>query len=281
MIVRRADHSEYLLFEQLHAAPAVTHGVFTRRGGFSGPPFNGLNCSISVGDSPEAVHRNYAEIVHEVGVPLVSARIAHSNNITIIERATPTESLDDLRARLRATTADAMITAERGLGLFWAFGDCAPMLFYDPRHRVVALAHGGWRGAAGAIGPRTLQAMRARFDTRPEETLVGVGPAIRACCYEINDSIRAQFATAEPIVRDAAVIEERPLLDAHDDGKPHLFLDVTYSNVRQLLAAGVTPDHLEVVDDCTGCVGLDRFYSHRMEPTVDGRFGVVIGLREG
>ncbi len=280
MIERRADFCEYLLFEHLYAASAVTHGVFTRRGGFSGPPFNGLNCSVSVGDTREAVLRNYDVIVREIGLPLVSARIAHGNNIAVIERATPEEPLDALRARLRATIVDAMITAERGLGLFWAFGDCAPLLFYDPRHQVVALAHGGWRGAAGAIGPRTLQTMRDRFGTRVEETLVGVGPAIRTCCYEITDEVRARFADATPIARDTVIIEERPMLNARDDGKPHLYLDVTYSNVRQLLAAGVTPDHLEVIDDCTGCVGLNRFYSHRMEPEVDGRFGVVIGLRE-
>jgi len=279
VIVRHADHCEYLLFEHLHAAQPVAHGVFTRKGGYSGPPFNGLNCSITVGDTHEAVRLNHAVIIREVGMPLVSARIAHGNTIAVIERTSPDEPLDEVRARLRATVADAMITTEQGLGLFWAFADCSPMIFYDPQHQVVALAHGGWRGAAGAIAPRTLQTMRERFGTRPEETLVGVGPAIKACCYEVNEAVREQFAAADPIARDNAVFEERPTLDASDDGKPHLFLDITASNVGQLLAAGILPEHLEVVNDCTGCTGLNRFYSHRQEPAVDGRFGVVIGLR--
>ena len=94
-----------------------------------------------------------------MGLPLVSARIVHGNEVIVVERATPDESFDQMRQRLRYTPADAMITAEPGLGLFWGFGDCAPILLYDPHQRVIALAHGGWRGAAGAIGPRTIAAM--------------------------------------------------------------------------------------------------------------------------
>ncbi len=275
MIDIHADDCAYLLFDQLDAAPAVAHGVFTREGGFSGPPFNGLNCSVTVGDTREAVQRNYAVIIREVGLPLASARIEHGNTVTVIERAYPDEPVDDVRARLRATTADAMVTRERGLGLFWAFADCAPLLLYDPRHQVVALAHGGWRGAAGAIGPRTLQVMRERFETRADEVIVGIGPAIEACCYEVNAGVRARFAAADPVARDTVVFAER----MGEDGASHLFLDVTHTNERQLLAAGVRADHLEVAGYCTGCTGAHLFYSHRMEPTVDGRFGVVIGLR--
>ena len=123
MIDVHADHCAYLLFDQLDAAPTVAHGVFTRQGGFSGPPFNGLNCSVTVGDTVEAVRRNYAVIMDEVGLPLLSARIEHGNTVTVVERAFPDEPVNDVRARVRATTADAMVTRERGLGLFWAFAD--------------------------------------------------------------------------------------------------------------------------------------------------------------
>lgn len=275
MIDVHADRCAYLLFDQLDAAPAVAHGVFTRAGGFSGPPFNGLNCSVTVGDTVEAVRRNYAVIMDEVGLPLVSARIDHGNTVAVVERERPDEPSDDVRARLRVTTADAMVTRERGLGLFWAFGDCAPILLYDPRHQVVALAHGGWRGAAGAIGPRTLQVMRERFETRADEVIAGIGPAIEACCYEVNEGVRTTFFAAAPVARDTVVFAER----MGEDGVPHLFLDVTHSNERQLLAAGVRAGRLEVAGYCTGCTGAQLFYSHRMEPAVDGRFGVVIGLR--
>ena len=272
MIERTGDHCVYLLFERLSQVPGVTHGVFTRKGGYSAPPFDGLNVAATTGDNPASARRNQEVIVNELSIPLISARIAHGADYCVIERKSPNESDETLRARTRQTVADAMITAESGLGLFWGFGDCAPILLYDPRHRVIALAHGGWRGAAGAIGPRTIEAMCERYGSRPEELLAGVGPAIQSCCYQVNNTVYDAFQR-DPRARDNAVFAQRP----DDHGHDALFLDVTESNARQLLSAGVRADHLDVADPCTGCAA-DLFYSHRKRPQADGRFGVVIGL---
>ena len=272
VIERAADRCVYLLFERLSQDPRLLHGVFTRAGGYSAPPFDGLNVALTTGDDPAAARRNQRVIAGELGLPLISARIAHGADYCVIERASPGEPDEALRARVRATVADAMITAETGIGLFWGFGDCAPILLYDPRQRVIALAHGGWRGAAGAIGPRTIDAMRERFGSRPEELIAGVGPAIQSCCYQVNDAVYDAFQR-DPRARDNAVFAQRA--DEHD--VTALYLDVTESNARQLLAAGVRADHLDVAPYCTGCAA-DLFYSHRKRPQADGRFGVVIGL---
>jgi len=271
VIERQGEQCVYLLYEHMSAVAGLRHGVFTRKGGHSAPPFDGLNVALTTGDDPEAARRNQTVVARAMGLPLISARIMHGDTVCVVERA-PGESVEQMRARLRYTPADAMVTAEPALGLFWGFGDCAPILLYDPRQRVVALAHGGWRGAAGAIGPRTLAVMGERFGSRPEDVLAGVGPAIQACCYRVDDVVRQAFA-ANPPAREAAVFEQR----AGADGQPALYLDVTTSNARQLLAAGVRPEHLEVAPFCTGCAE-DLFYSHRMRRHADGRFGVVIGL---
>ncbi len=272
MIERHGDQCMYLLYEHLSHQADLRHGVFTRKGGHSAPPFDGLNVALTTGDDPESARRNQAVVSRAMGLPLVSARIAHGNDVCVVERATPDESAAQLRERLRQISADAMVTAEPGLGLFWGFGDCAPILLYDPRQRVLALAHGGWRGAAGAIGPRTLAVMEERFGCRPADVLAGVGPAIQACCYQVDEHVRRTFAL-EPVAHENVVFAER----ADGDGQPTLYLDVTTSNARQLLAAGVLPEHLEVAPFCTGCEE-ELFYSHRKRRHADGRFGVVIGL---
>lgn len=273
MIERQGDQCVYLLYEHLSGMAGLQHGVFTRKRGFSAPPFDGLNVATTTGDNPASALRNQAVVSRAMELPLVSTRIVHGVATYVVERVSADESIEQMRARLRQVPADAMLTDEPGLGLFWGFGDCAPILLYDPRHRVVALAHGGWRGAAGAIGPQTISAMTERFGSRPEELLAGVGPAIQACCYRVDERIRAAFA-AHPLACEAAVFEQR----ADADGQPALYLDVTASNARQLLAAGMRPERLEVAPWCTGCAEEDLFYSHRMPRHADGRFGVVIGL---
>ena len=272
MIERQGDQCVYLLYEHLSGMAGLQHGVFTRKRGFSAPPFDGLNVATTTGDNPASALRNQAVVSRAMELPLVSTRIVHGVATCVVERVSADESIEQMRARLRQVPADAMLTDEPGLGLFWGFGDCAPILLYDPRQRAVALAHGGWRGAAGGIGPRTLAAMAKRYGTRPGDVLAGVGPGIQACCYRVDERIHRAFAQ-EPLAWESAVFDERD----DEAGQPALYLDVTASNARQLLAAGVKPEHLEVAPMCTGC-SPDLFYSHRMRPHADGRFAAVIGL---
>jgi polyphenol oxidase len=168
-----------------------------------------------------------------------------------------------------------MVTDVPGIALCWSFGDCAPVLLYDPRHEAVALAHSGWRGAAGGIVLRTIEAMGERYGTHPAELIVGVGPAIGACCYEIQEDVLLAFR-ANPLVRETAVIVDRVI---EGETEPRFYLDVRASTYNQALAAGVLPEHLDDAGICTGC-RTDLFYSHRREPWPSGRFVVAIGLRQ-
>src|SRR5262249_17571579 len=58
VIQRRAERCEYLQFERLAAVPGLVHAVFTRRGGYSSPPYQGLNLGGVVGDDRAMVRRN-------------------------------------------------------------------------------------------------------------------------------------------------------------------------------------------------------------------------------
>lgn len=279
MIERRTEHTDYLVFELLAEVPHLSHAVFTRRRGFSAPPFAGLNASSVTGDDLEVVRRNKAEIVAALGLPLVATMPVHGGDSAVVERG-PGERGDGwpetLQARLRQIKSDAMLSDDAGFALCWAYGDCAPILFYDPAHRAFALVHAGWRGTAAAVAPRALAAMRARYGSRPGDVLVGMGPAIGACCYEVDEQVQEAFAR-DPLAREAAVFVERPAeMGMKGTG---LYLDVAASNVGQLLASGIAEAHLETSGYCTGC-RTDLFYSHRREPWPSGRFAVGIGLRE-
>ncbi len=269
VIETRREACEVLRFERLAGVPGLAHGIYTRRGGVSAAPYDGLNASASTGDQPEAVRQNKALIAASLGLPLAGARCVHAANVIEVR---PDGDGDAWRARLRAVEADAMMTDAPGFALFWSFGDCAPIVLYDPRHRAIALVHAGWRGTALAIARRAVRAMEARYGSRPAELLAGVGPAIGSCCYEVSAEVRERFRTT-PEAWETAAFAER----ANGDGAPRLYLDVRASNERQLLAAGLAPAHVETSGYCTGC-RTDLFYSHRMERGGTGRFGVGVGL---
>lgn len=281
MIARRAQQCEYLQFGLLAEVPGLVHAVFTRRGGFSEAPYAGLNLSGVTGDDLAIVALNREVVIRALGLPLVGAHTVHGGEVVRVERAEGDDGdqgdhpawLEPLRARLRHTPADAMIAHQGGFALCWAYGDCAPVLLYDPRHRAFALIHAGWRGTAAGVVPNAIAAMAERYGSRPGELLAGVGPAIAACCYECGPEVREAFA-AHPLAGECARFEERR--DA--DGTTRLYLDVAGSNVAQLRASGVAAEHIEDSGYCTGC-RTDLFYSHRREPKPSGRFAVAIGLR--
>jgi polyphenol oxidase len=215
VIERRAERCVYLQFEGLRAWPEVTHAVFTRRGGYSAAPYDGLNLSISTGDDLGIVRRNRKVVSDALALPLVSAFPTHGATVAVLEREMATEARlhgDDwpkrLQQQMRTMHADAMLTDVPGVALFWAYGDCAPVLLYDARKRVIGLVHAGWRGTAQAITARTIAAMQERFDSQLDDIYAAVGPAIGACCYEVTGAVRQSFA-AEPLAQEAAVFVER------------------------------------------------------------------------
>lgn len=268
------DEVTWFQFEQFRDLDGmITHGIFSRLGGVSAPPYATLNAGLSVGDDPSCVKENRARIIAALPdhPPLVTTHPVHGN--TIIEITSALAGDHQARSILVDARADGMVTQAQGLGLFWAYADCTPMMLVDPRHAAISLVHGGWRGTSGAIVAHAIEKMSERFGTQTADLRVGIGPSIGPCCYEVDEPVRAAFQT-NPIAAETAHFSTVTL----PDGRESLRLDVASSNRDQLIAAGVPSAQIEQSDICTGC-RRDLFFSHRMENSRTGRFAVVIALR--
>jgi len=249
-------------FEHLAARADVVHGVFTRRGGVSVSPWASLNLSRSTGDSLEAVKENNRRLLSALGLEqgqTVSAWLNHGRHVAIVRP-------QHLGAALQET--DAMVSATPGLALSMRFADCVPVLLHDAARGVIALAHAGWPGVVAGIRGATLRSMRDAYGCRPDDVWAGLGPAIRAECYEFGSDLAQRVVAACPATEVSASI-----LVPQPDGKLHL--DLIAAVKSQLNAAGV--ENIEDSGICTAC-HTDEWFSHRVEKKT-GRFGVVLGLR--
>jgi YfiH family protein len=157
---------------------------------------------------------------------------------------------------------DAALADQPGMVLGIETADCLPVLLVDPRRRVVAAAHAGWRGTAAGV---TRSAVRALVEggSRPEDLVAALGPGIGACCYEVGGELLAAFGPG-----GEAFFRPGPR------GKPHL--DVRAANLAQLLAAGVPGDRIHHVADCTSC-RADLYHSYRRDGPRSGRMINYIG----
>jgi YfiH family protein len=256
-------------FENLAKHKNIRHFISTRLGGYSNSPYNSLNLALHVRDDPDKVLKNRRRLAKAIGIPLDQFTIAkqvHSGNVKVIsDKLRGSGSTDEENA---IENADAMVTDVPGICLIILVADCVPMLFFDPARNVIAAAHAGWRGTLQSIALHTLRAMEKHFGCSPQDVLVGMGPSIGPCCYEVGPEVIAQvkavFSSYKHYIRQES-----------KDGKG--YLDLQSANRDQLVQAGIRRENIETANQCT-CHNAHIFFSYRHQHGETGRFGAGICL---
>lgn len=256
----------------------LRHGFSTRVGGVSEVYGGGgaLNLGWTPEDDPQAVAMNRRRLVEEVGrgvaMDLVTLRQVHSTEVHVIGDRQDVPTAEDGRAVL---TGDGMMTDVPGLLLGVGTADCVPVLVADVRRRVVAGFHAGWRGTVEGIVERGVATMRRAYGSEPGDLVAAIGPSIGACCYAVGEEVQTRF-------RERYGYAEELFSQGAAGGGAAVVLDLWEANRRQLLAAGVAPERISVVAECTSCFreadGGRRYFSHRAEHGVTGRMLSVIGI---
>ncbi|HZQ10822.1 MAG TPA: peptidoglycan editing factor PgeF [Anaerolineae bacterium] len=259
--MQRIEHDGMVFYQSalFRAFPNLVHAVTTRHGGVSPAPFDSLNLSSHVGDSPENVTQNLERFHRVLGLAQSATVDAHQAQadrvaqVTLAERGT------------RIQGVDGLITNLRGIPLMLRFADCVPILLYDPTHQAIGIAHAGWRGTVGKVVTNTVKAMQNAFGTEPSDLIAAICPSIGPCCYEIGADVREQVEAAFPGTSELLLPR---------NGTLHL--DLWQANALQLRGLGV--EQIDVAEVCTAD-NTNDFYSWRREKTHTGRFAAVIALR--
>lgn len=250
-------------------SPSVlSHMVTTRAGGTSAGPYATLNLGYATADEEACVTANRGIVRAAMDIEpdrLVVARLRHGTEVAVFRRDDCGDSPDRLEVvrpgssqTARVFDADAVISDVPGLHFLLTFADCVPLMFADPARGIIAAAHAGWRGTAAGMARTVVSAMRREFGSVPGDIYAAVGPSIGPCCYEVGEEVPASFRLhgLTPVMRGPR-------------------LDLWESSVSQLEDAGVGT--VELAGICTSC-NTDRFFSHRAEGGVTGRFALVAGL---
>jgi YfiH family protein len=232
-------------------APANVRAlVTTRAGGVSVGPYTSLNPADHVGDEPQAVRHN-REIVR-------AALPSEPHWLKQVHSALVHRVSGDL---LAVPEADAAVCALPNQVCVVLTADCLPVLFCADDGSEVGVAHAGWRGLAGGILERTVEAMRV-----PGARLLAyLGPAIGPRAFEVGPEVRAEFVAAD--AQAAAAFQ--PVA-----GSDKYMADL-YLLARQRLArVGVT--RVYGGEFCTYSEP-QRFYSYRRDGAT-GRMASLIWL---
>ncbi len=236
-------------FPNFEPFPGIVHGIFSRLGGASPPPYDSLNTGFDLGDDGENVKKNRDTIARCLDLgSLVEVKQVHGDRVVVIgsKGAGP-------------TPGDALVTNLPGKALVIKVADCQAVLLYDPVKHVVANLHSGWRGSIKNVIGRTIEVMVREFDCLPGHIMAGVGPSLGPCCAEFIN-----YLTEVP-----------SRFWRYKDPEDHF--DFWTASRDQLRNAGVAAKNIFCSGMCTRC-RVDTFFSYRAEG-LTGRFAAVIGLR--
>jgi polyphenol oxidase len=244
---------------------SVGHAVLSREGGVSKKPFDSLNVRYGIGDKLLNVKKNRALVCKALGLEpgrLISAEQTHSRNVRIVD-----EEFMESRAPGECYGVDAFVSALPGAAMMIQVADCQAQLLYDPKRRVAAAVHAGWKGLALDISGETIKLMKKQYGCNPADILVGVAPSLGPCCAFFSDPEKELPKNFHKFIDE----EKR--------------VDLWSFSLEQLHRHGIAPGHMELARLCTQCNnGPDiesrgRFYSFRGEKGITGRFGVLVCLK--
>jgi YfiH family protein len=252
MIFRTREALGFFQFPQLAQRPEIRHALFTRLGGCSRGACQGLNVGFDCGDDRAAVAANRQLLVRAAGGgALVGLRQTHGTAIFGFNRF-------DAHGQSPAPLADGAVTDVPGRLLLIQVADCQSVMLYDPRRRVVANLHCGWRGSVANIIGRAVGVMQDRFGCHPETIVAGIGPSLGPCCAEF--------------VNYRSEIPEK--FWGYRVGRDHF--DFWALSRDQLCAAGLPEAQIGCSQMCTRC-NPHLFFSYRRARDT-GRFATVIGI---
>ena len=247
------------------AAGGVRAGFSSRLGGVSKENRASLDLGLRRNDDIDTARENFRRLFDAAeiaGKPAVLSQV-HSDRSVYVTEQMPPRGL----YLARETEADAMICDRPGTVLVTHHADCTPVFLYDPKARVIALVHAGWRGASACIAGKCAERMIRDHGCDPDRMLAAVGPCICGKCFETDADVPDAFLAsmgkhADPFIRRTGE-------------KWHV--DLAGLSCAQLIMQGIPPEHIARTELCT-CCRADLFYSHRRMGPDRGTMAAFIEL---
>ena len=237
-------------------APAGVRSLFTTRTGGVSRDENGAYASMTLGahvnDDPENVMRNRALLRAHLPAEPKWLKQVHGTDPIWLERATAANPEGDAVYSRKSETVCAIMVA-----------DCLPVFLCDKAGTVVAIAHAGWRGLAGGVIEKTIEAMQAEHGS----LLAWLGPAIGPRYFEVGADVYDAFMQHD-------IRAEKAFVAKSDPREKKWLADIFLLARQRLMENNVTAIYGGGV-----CTYSDprRFYSYRRDGET-GRMAALIWL---
>ena len=166
----------------------LKHCFFSRKGGVSKGIYESLNCGLGSDDEKINVLKNFKLVADKVGCKeerLITLKQTHSNEVIYFENE---------KSIKNKQPADAIVSKAKNVGFGILTADCAPILFYDPKNKIIGCAHAGWKGALSGIIKNTIRKFN-ELNTINTDLIAVVGPCIKKENYQVREDFYKKFVS--------------------------------------------------------------------------------------
>ena len=162
----------------------INHGFFNRIGGNSTGIYKSLNCGLSSLDKKQNVQKNLDIVCKKIG--------CKKNHLIVLNQVHGSKVFYLNKNRKKKIKGDGLITNKSGIALGILTADCAPLLFYDSKNNMIAVAHAGWKGAYKQISKKIIKNFVKKGSSIQDINAV-IGPCIAQNNYEIKNDFKKKF----------------------------------------------------------------------------------------
>ena len=168
----------------------IKHCFFSRKNGFSKGIYESLNCGSGSNDNKENVFKNLQLVSNKINCnkdSLITLNQKHTNQVIHFKNETSVEN---------KLTADAIVSQVKNVGIGILTADCAPILFYDPKKKIIGCAHSGWKGALNGIIKNTVKKFN-ELNSNNNDLIAVIGPCIDKKNYIVKEDFFNKFISQE------------------------------------------------------------------------------------
>ena len=158
--------------------------------------------------------------------------------------------------------ADGIITNLPNIATSLTFSDCLAILLYDPKNKIIANIHSGWKGTTKRIGAKAVYKMINNYNCKAENIICCFGPSIRKDHFLVNDDVKEIFENEfQDIIKYNDIINETEY--SNEKGKQYS-IDTVLINKILLKELGLIDENIIDCNLCTVC-NSNMFHSRRIE----------------
>jgi len=164
----------------------LKHCFFSRKNGVSKGIYNSLNCGLGSKDDKKNVIQNINIVSRKLKLkkePILTLNQIHSNKVVYFYNKKKIKN---------KVIGDAIVTKMKNVGIGVLTADCAPILFCDPKKKIIGCVHAGWKGTLNGIIENTINKF-LKLDSDIKNLIVAVGPCIGYQNYEVGFDFYNKF----------------------------------------------------------------------------------------